>query len=55
VVYKTAATSVETTSESQSKIEYFGHNWTQLKSRYQQGIVRFRSHTLFRSCTISVH
>ena len=40
--------------ESQSKIEYFGHNRTQSKSRYRQGIVRFRSHTLFSSCTISV-
>jgi len=46
-------TSDETIIESQSKIEYFDHNWTQSKSSYQQGIVRFWSHMLFRSCTIS--
>jgi len=40
--------------ESQSKIGYFGHNRTQSKLWYQQGVLRFRSHTLFRSCTISV-
>jgi len=33
---------------SQSKIEYFGHNWTQSKSRYHQGKVRFRSLMLFQ-------
>jgi len=47
--------SVETIIESKSKIEYFGHNRTQSKSWYQLDIARFRSHGLFRSCTMSVH